>query len=257
MADPKIVLWDIETSHNLVAKFSLREEYVAHTNIVRERYVICGAWKELGNPTTHAVSVLNDPTRYKNDPHDDYHVITKLHMVLSKADVIVAHNGDGFDMKWVNGRILFHNLAPLPPVRSVDTLKVARRMFSLNSNRLDYIGKYLGLGGKTSTPPGLWMDVLKGDRKAVKTMVDYNKRDVELLEQVFLKLRPYMPDHMAHALFNDGQHCCPKCGSQKVQSRGWHASITQVYRRFQCQACNGWFRKRTSTKEHSASVRGL
>jgi len=240
----------------VVAKFSLREEYVAHTNLLQERYIICAAWKELGAKGTQAVAVTDDPARYRKTPHDDKHVVTKLHKVLSEVDVVVAHNGDAFDSKWLNGRILFHGLPPLPPIKSVDTLKIARRMFNLNSNRLDYLGKYLGFGGKKSTPPGLWIDVLKGDAEAVKTMVAYNKRDVELLEQVFLKLRPYMPDLNAHALFGSGA-VCPKCGSKDVQRRGWHASVTQVYRRNQCQACKGWFRSRKADADHTATMRGL
>jgi hypothetical protein len=257
VATPRILIWDLETSPNVVAKFSLREEYVGHTNILAERYIICAAWKELGAKGTQAVSVLDDPARYRKTPHDDKHVVIKLHKVLSEVDVVVAHNGDGFDSKWLNGRILFHGLPPLPPIKSVDTLKIARRMFNLNSNRLDYLGKYLGFGGKKSTPPGLWIDVLRGDAKAVKTMVDYNKRDVELLEQVFLKLRPYVPDLNAYALFGADSKTCPKCGSTNTGSRGWHASLTQVYRRNQCRDCHGWFRSRKSEQEHTAKVRGL
>ncbi len=256
VAEPRILFWDLETSHNVIAKFSLREEYVQHTSIIQERYIICGAWKWLGEKRVQAVSVLDDAKRYKKTPHDDRHVVETLHGVLSEADVIVAHNGDKFDTRWLNGRILAHGLDPLPAIRSVDTLKVSRRKFDLNSHRLDYLGKYLGLGGKTSTPAGLWLKVLQGDRKAVKTMVDYNKRDVELLEQVFLKLRPYIPDFQAYALFPKGDNC-PKCGSSKVNARGWHCSLTQVYRRMQCMDCKGWHRKRTSEKEHTAKVRSI
>jgi hypothetical protein len=264
VAKPRILLYDIETTHNVVAKFSLREEYVAHTNILQERYVVCGSWKELGEKRTHAVSVLDNPKLYKQDPHDDRHVVETLHEVLSGADVVIAHNGDKFDWKWVQGRVLKHGLSPLPPVRSVDTLKVARKMFSLNSNRLDYLGKYLGVGQKKSTPPGLWIDVLKGDKSAIRKMVDYNKVDVELLEDVFLKLRPFIPDYNVHALFGAGV-VCPRCGSTEVQQRGYHASLTQVYKRMQCMACSGgnktrkggWFRLRTSEKEMTAAVRSL
>lgn len=246
-------MWDIETSHNLVAKFSLREEYVPHTSIVQERYIICAAWKELGAKTTQAVSVLDDPKRYATSPHDDYHVVKTLHGMMSEADVIIAHNGDQFDSKWLAGRILAHKLSPLPPIQSIDTLKVARRVFSLNSNRLDYLGKYLGFGGKASTPHGLWMDVLRGDKKAIKTMVDYNKRDVELLEQVFERLRPFAPEHFNRQL--QGAVGCPRCESMHVQSRGTHKTTTQVYQRYQCVDCGGWFRDRKADKKVKSDAR--
>lgn len=255
MPEPRILFYDIETSHNIVAKFSLREEYVNHTSILQERYIICAAWKWLGKKKIHAVAV-NDFPAYRKQPHDDRQVVEKLNEVLASADVIVAHNGDRFDFPWIAGRALKHALPPLPPIPSIDTLKVARRAFSLNSNRLDYLGQYLGLGGKTNTPPGLWIDVLKGSEKAIREMVAYNKRDVELLEQVYLKLRPYAPEHFNAQLVGSGGGC-PRCGSEHVHSRGWHASLTQVYRRFRCMDCGGWFRSRTADKTRTVKGRTL
>jgi hypothetical protein len=238
--EPKILLWDIETSHNIVASFQLRDEYTPHTNILQERFVICAAWKWLGEKKVHTVSVMDDSKRFSKDVADDKHVIETLHKVLSEADVIIAHNGDRFDTKFIETRALFHGLPALPPITSIDTYKVAKARFMFNSNRLDYLGKFLGFGGKKSTPAGLWLDVLKGDKKAIKTMVDYNKRDVTLLENVFLKLRPYVANHINREIF--GKVGCPRCGSKKVQSRGFHRAITKTYRRFQCQKCSGWFR---------------
>lgn len=239
MAKPNIVLWDIETSHNILAKFDLREEYTNHANILQERYMICACWKTLGGKMK-SVSVLDDPKRFKANPCDDTHVVKTLHAALSEADALVAHNGDRFDSKWLNGRALIHGLTPLPPIPTIDTLKVARGQFYLNSNRLDYLGKILGFGGKTHTPPDLWLDALKGDAKAIRTMVSYNKRDVELLENVFLKLEPFIPNHINRHLHGDDG--CPRCGSLRVQSRGIHRSVTRTYQRFQCINCGGWFR---------------
>ena len=243
---PRILLYDIETTHNVVASFQLRDEYTPHTNIIQERYVVCACWKWLDDKKIHSVSVLDDQKRYRKNPHDDKHVIETLHKVLSEADIIVAHNGDQFDLKYVQARALFHNLPALPPITSVDTYKIAKLRFMFNSNRLDYLGKFLGFGGKKSTPPGLWLDVLKGDKKAVQTMVEYNKRDVDLLEKIFLKLRAYIPNFLNRELF--GKVGCPRCGSKKVQSRGFHRAVSRVYRRFQCQSCSGWFKAAVNEK---------
>lgn len=258
MAEPRIVLYDIETSHNIIAKFDLRDEYVPHTNILQERFMICAAWKTLGEKRTSAVSGLDDAERFAKNVADDRHVVTTLHKTLSEADVIVGHNSDKFDFRWLQGRMLFHGLPPLPPLKSVDTYKVARRQFALNSNRLDYIGKYLGLGGKTSTPFGLWLDVLKGDKKAVRTMVAYNKRDVELLEQIYLKLLPYAGPTINLQLYAENK-CCPHCGSKKFESRGYRYADTQVYRRFQCleAKCQKWFRSRRAERDSAATHRAL
>lgn len=256
VTSPKIIFYDLETSHNLIAKFDLREEYTNPANIIVERHLICAAWKELGATRTHAVSLLDDKKRFASSIHDDRHVVETLHGVLSEADAIVAHNGDKFDLRWLQGRMLFHGLPPLPPVKTIDTLKIARSAFYLNSNRLEYLGKYLGLGGKTSTPAGLWLDALRGDKKAIRTMVDYNKRDVELLEQVFLRIRPYASIALNYQLFAESEGC-PHCGSQKFERRGYRYADTQVYARFQCQACRKWFRSRKAEKGRAATHRTL
>lgn len=252
-ASPKIIFWDLETSHNIIAKFDLKEEYTNPSNVLVERYIFCAAWNELGKNKIHSVSLLDDPKRFSKNIHDDYFVVKTLHNVLSEADVLVAHNGDCFDLPWLNGRILFHGLKPLPPIQTVDTLKQARKRFNLNSFRLDYLGKFLGLGGKMSTPTGLWLEALGGNEKAIRDMATYNKRDVELLRDVFLKLQPFMPDALNRALH--GQDGCPRCASMHVQSRGFHRSLTQVYRRMQCVDCGGWFRSAKCEKSMASKVK--
>ncbi len=242
---PRIILWDIETTHNIVATFRLYDKYnsmLPPENILQERYIPCACWKVLGEARVHSVSVLDDPARYKKDPSDDYHVVKTLHDVLSGADVIVAHNGDQFDKPFTEGRMLYHGLKPLPPIANIDTLKVARKRFELNSNKLDYLGTFLKCGRKKPTTNGLWLRILKGDKSAIKEMVTYNKQDVALLERVFLKLRPYMENYINRHLF--GKAGCPRCGSLHTQSRGIHRAITMVYQRYQCMTCGGWFRDR-------------
>lgn len=238
----RTLLWDIETSLQPVAVFQLaHNDWIDPSSILEERYVICASWKWLDEPTVYSVSVLDDPDRYEQNPHDDRHVITTLHTVLGQADVLIHHNGDSFDKRYVDTRILALGLDPLPPIPTIDTYKVAKQKFLFNSNKLDYIGQYLGLGRKKTTTPGLWMQTLKGVKKAIKEMVTYNKQDVVLLEAVYRALLPYVPTHVNRTLFDTGAGC-PRCGSPKLQSRGLHKALTKTYRRFQCQACRGWSR---------------
>lgn len=94
MNSPRILFWDIETTHNVVAAFRLwGDNFIPHDNVLQERYIVCACWKWLGEPEIHTVSTLDDPERFAANPHDDFHVVSKLHEVLSSADVIVAHNG--------------------------------------------------------------------------------------------------------------------------------------------------------------------
>lgn len=236
-----ILYYDIETSLQPVAVFSLlHNDYIRPDNILSERYIISAAWKWGHETKVHAVSVLDDPKRYKRNPHDDKHVVGKLRDQMLKADVIVHHNGDSFDKPYLNTRAMFHKFPPLPPITAIDTKKVAKANFYLNSNSLNYLGKFLGLGQKIHTDADLWLRVLSGERKAIEEMVRYNKQDVILLEKVFEKLQPYVTNHFNRELL--GEEGCPRCGSQNVQSRGYHKALSRVYRRWQCQDCAGWFR---------------
>lgn len=259
MTGPRIVLWDIETTHNLAAVFQLKQnDYINAENIVQERIIVCAAWKELGKKAVHAVSTLDNPKPL--DLLDDSHVVKTLHEVLSSADVIVAHNGDEYDIKFTKGRMLVQGLPPLPPILSIDTLKVARKQFLLNANNLNYLGNLLKVGNKKPTKQGLWLKVLKGDRDAIRQMVAYNKQDVRLLERVFLKLQPHIADHTNRQLFGTTGHGrleCPRCGSSDVQSRGVHRALTQTYQRYQCKSCAGWFRERRATVGTSTRTRVL
>lgn len=237
----RILYYDIETAQNLVAVFGLaNNDWIDPSNIVRERYVISVAWKWSDESKVHSVSVLDNPKLYKQDPFNDLHVISTFHKIMGEADCLVGHNSDSFDKRWLDTRALVHGLDPLPPITQLDTYKVAKSKFYLNSNKLNYIGKLLKVGEKKQTTPGLWIRVLQGDTKAIKEMVEYNKQDVLLLERVFLKLQPYISNHLNRELF--GGTGCPRCGSKHVQSRGLHRAITRNYHRWQCQGCKGWFR---------------
>lgn len=248
---PKILYWDIETSLQLVTVFSLKDnDWIDPSNIIQERYVICASWLWEGESKVHSVSVLDDPERYAKDPYDDKHVLEVLHDILSEADVLIHHNGNSFDKPYVETRMLIHGMNPLPPIQTIDTYRVAKSKFMLNSNKLNYIGGLLKVGQKKQTTQGLWMKILKGDCAAIKEMISYNQEDVRLLQRVYKKLIPYIPNHISRELF--GSTGCPKCGSNKVQSRGVHRAISRIYRRWQCSSCLSWFK---STKAEPGSTK--
>lgn len=214
--------------------------------------MVCASWKWLGEKQVHSVSVLDNPTLYKKDPHNDYHVTSTLYQVLSQADVLVAHNGDSYDTKWVRGRMLYHRFSPLPPLTTVDTKVMAQQLFNLNSNRLDYLARYLGLGQKKEINPERWLEILRGGPKAVsaiREMVSYNKVDIQVLEKVFKRLKPWLPRYVNLQLYGRGDGTyCPRCGSKHVVQCGFRVASTRKYPRFQCRDCGGWFKDTKSVE---------
>ncbi len=238
----KILFWDVETSPIVAAVWGLYNQDIHHDSIIDDWFMISAAWKWHGKKRTHAVSVLDDKKRFAKNHKNDYIVIKTLHGVLSQADVLVAHNGDAFDLKKFNARALCHGLEPIPPVFTVDTLKEARKTFKFTSNRLDYLGQHFGVGKKVDTPKGLWMGALRGSKKAIKTMVTYNRGDISLLEDVFTKLRPYIKKRPNQNLFqpNGDSPICANCGSKALIRSGYLYTKVVVKQRYKCNNCGSW-----------------
>ena len=244
MNKPKIVLLDIENSHNIVASFQLfNQTPLPHTNILQERFIICAAWKYLGETKIHSISPLSKNNPNRHDIRDDLYVTSELLKVMGSADIIIAHNGDKHDVPIIRARAVFHKLAPLPPLKTIDTLKIARKYFNLNSRRLDYLGAYFGLGRKLHVGNELWLDVLQGKKSAVRAMAKYNMRDVELLEQVYERLAPYHEARPNAGLITGQLDTCPSptCGAVgTLQKRGYSYTRTSQKQRYVCTACGAW-----------------
>lgn len=236
MSKLKRLFFDIETSPNFV--LSWRTGYkinIDHDNITRERAIICIGWKwEHGSVAA----------RWWGRDQDDRIMLSDFLKVANEADELVAHNGDRFDLPWIVTRCAFHGLPTFPSYKTVDTLQWARRRFYFNSNRLDYIGGYLGIGRKLKTDFGLWKAVvLQNDRDALARMVRYCKRDVVLLEKVWRKLAAHVP-HKTHAgvIAGRGRDSCPRCGHTESISRGrWVTGAGTTKARRQCRKCHGHF----------------
>lgn len=235
----KILYWDIETSPNVVYTWGAGyEENVI--KVIRPWFIISAAWRWEGEPQKDTHCVIVTPEEAKES--DDRRVVEVIRDLLDEADIVVAHNGDRFDKKKLNARLVKHGLTPPQPPRPIDTLKVARGNFTFNSNRLDALGQYLGVGGKVKHEGfALWEKCMAGDPKALKQMAKYNIRDITLLRDVYMKLRPWMGSHPNLALYGNPS-CCPKCQapSTALQSRGYkYTNLTKKQTWF-CTKCGGW-----------------
>lgn len=235
---PKILLFDIETSPNIAYVWGKYEQNVLG-DYLQERMIISVAWKWLGEKEVHVMCV---PDFYKPSKSKikNKKLIEKLHSLFVAADIIVAQNGDNFDIKMANTEFAHYGLTPPPPHKTVDTLKVARSKFRFNSNKLDDLGARLGLGRKVKTGGfDLWLGCLRGEKKSWERMKSYNVQDVILLEKIYLKLKPWMTNHPNINVI-DGVDGCPGCGSMHLNSRGWQLMPTGRKRRFQCMDCGAW-----------------
>lgn len=180
------LFFDIETSPNIVLSWRIgREINLSHDDILQERAIICVCYKWEGDSRVYSLQW---------NKGDDEDLLKRFTPIINSADEILTQNGDNFDIKWLRTRCIHHDIPISPKFNSIDTLKMARAGFKFNSNKLDYMGKFLGLGGKLETTYDLWKDiVLKNSKEAMDKMVEYCKVDVIKLEQVYQKLQKYSP----------------------------------------------------------------
>ena len=194
----RILIYDIETSYNIVKSWRVGYKLnINHGDILKERAIICISYKWLGEDQVYNL-------RW-NDKQCDKFLLEQFIEVMNEADMLVAHNGDRFDLKWIKTRALFHRLPMLVNYNQFDTLKVAKKKFMFNSNRLDYISKFLGHEGKIPTSMKLWDDIiLRNCPDAMNKMLEYCDEDVIQLENVYKELM-YWEDPKFHAGVNQGK----------------------------------------------------
>lgn len=238
MNKTKIVTLDIENSPNLSYVWGRYEQNVLADE--RNWNMLSFAYKWLGEGKVKSYS-LPDFKIYKKDKNDDTELIKALWGIFDEADVIVGHNVDRFDIRKTNARFLAAGLNPPSPYKTVDTYKIAKKYFFLNSNKLTDISKYLGLGEKLQTGGfDLWLGCMAGKTASWRTMVKYNKQDVALTEKVYLKLLGWMTNHPNVNIVDEVEGACPNCGKKHLQKRGFSITRVSKKQRFHCQDCGAW-----------------
>ena len=247
---PKILLCDIETAPTKAYVWSRWKNNVYQDQVISEGFVLTWAAKWLGGDTIFSDALPNYPN-YATDPEDDSEIIRAAWHLLDEADILVFHNGDRFDIPWLNTRFLYFGLDQPGPYKTVDTLKILKRHFKFPSNRLDSVGEYLGLGRKLETGGfPLWKDCLNGDDDAWRKMVDYNCEDILLLERLYLRIRAWDRLHPNASLYSDNSVLrCVVCGSDSLEPLDKFAyTATGAFSVFKCGSCGKHNRSRVTAK---------
>jgi transposase-like protein len=232
----KRLFFDLEVSPNIV--FSWRSGYnlnIDPDNIIEERKIICVCWKWEGEDEVHSLTW--------DKKQNDKKLLKDFIKVLNSAHEIVGHNSDRFDTKWLRTRAIIQGVDMLAHYVSIDTLKKAKNGFYFNSNKLDYLGKVLlGQGKLENGGFDTWRKiVLDKDEEALERMVNYCKKDVQILEQVFHKLEPYIkPTQHYGVMFGEEKFSCPHCSSYNIRRHAMYATAAGTIKyQMRCKSCQG------------------
>jgi len=227
----KILVLDIETAPNLAYVWGMWDQNVSIKQLVRPTYMLCWTAKWVGEDK---IFQNREKTKLKD-----------LWNLLNEADAVLHYNGKKFDIPHINREFLEKGYKPPSPYKQIDLLDTVKRIFKFPSNKLDYVSRSLRLNLK-SDPGGFdtWIGCIKDDDKAWNTMLEYNKQDIIVTEQLYNKIKGWIPNHANHSIHgtvNDSL-VCPNCGSTHYQKRGKYRAVSSQYQRYRCKPCGKWFR---------------
>lgn len=256
---PKILILDIETSVCIAMVYQKQvwKANIGPDKILSDWYILSWSAKWLGSKDIISERLTGKEALNENDKR----IMRSLWDLLQEADVVIAHNGKKFDIPNINTRFIINGLMPTHEYKQIDTLEVVRKQFGFTHNSLNALAKVFGIEGKIETGFDLWKRCVFGDDEALAEMEVYNRHDVEMLEELYMKLRPYIKSHPNYSLYMDtDKFVCTHCGSEHIVPDGEYFTFTGKYNTYRCSDCGAISRERKSTlpkgKEILTSIPG-
>ena len=245
---PAILIYDIETTPMLGWAWQPFKTNIAP--IERHPHLLSFAYTWLGSDSIWFHAIWDDPD-FEPGTTDDMWVAHRLAVLFDRADITIAHNGDRFDTPKSNTGMFQNGLPPPSPYQTIDTLKETRAAFKFARNSLEYLETNFGIGSKTPhNGMSMWLGCMWGNPEDQAVMEEYNVRDVILLEDWYLRIRPWIgrPGKRAHpnlGHWHKSIRVCSNCGSENVTPRGEHRTTVSEFQAYVCHDCGAYSRSRT------------
>jgi len=215
---PQILLFDIEAT-NLRSDFG---------------FVLYVAYRWLGERVVHVITGAPEEGPFWNDKQ----CVRQFGRILADADLWVGWYTSRYDIPFLQTRILYHRLPPIPPRPHVDLWRVARYRCKLHSNRLANVAVFLGLSEKTPVKPDTWVKASCGHRPSLRYVRQHCIRDVETLTEAYLRLRALVVRHPNIGLVHpSGEDRCPACASERWRPTRSHFGPKRLWQLYMCAAC--------------------
>ena len=236
----KILAFDLETSIPKMATFGRRKVFLNHQNVLEEGgKILCFSYAWITAVGASEVQLIH-MTLDEIKAQDDARICAELWELFNQADAIVAHNSSNFDFPVVKTRCMMNGLPPIPTVKVLDTVLMARKGFRFPSNSLAELAAYLGLPAKIDNGGvKTWIDYQAGVQEAIDHMHYYCNHDTALLVQVYLKLRSY--GHVGsdfnaglYVQAEEGQQLCTICASPVVDTGRFVYTSVSKFKELRC-----------------------
>jgi uncharacterized protein YprB with RNaseH-like and TPR domain len=245
----KILFLDLETTPINAYTWGLWEQNVSLNQIVSSTEVICFGARWYGSKKVVFRSVHH---------HGKQEMLEEAHRLMDEADVVVGWNSANFDTKHLKRELIQAGMKPPSPYKDLDLMRVVKSQFKFPSNKLDYVAQTLKVGAKVKHSGfDLWIGCMAGSDASWREMKTYQIQDVNLLVDLYERLKPWIPNHPSVPLHEGRTDGCVACGSTSLQSRGVSHTLTATYQRYQCQDCGKWMRGSKMLSKATSSVRGI
>jgi len=241
--------------------WGLYKQRIPHTNIIKDKdgsekswFVLSWAAKWLFDDNVQSDIVTPSESKSRNDKR----ILKSIWKLLDEAEIVIGHNLDRFDIRKLNARFIDNDINPPSPFRSIDTLKVARKEFAFVSYKQDFLTKHFELENKLKTEFQLWVDCMQGDQARLDEMAKYNRHDVMGLEQVYLKLRPYIKNHPNLGVLVD-MDVCPTCGCEYLdETDSVYFTTANKFPVYRCQGCKTpYIRGKKNVNQDDTNMRSV
>ena len=240
-----ILIFDIETAPLKAYVWHRWNQNIYLDQTISEWFMICWSAKWLGSEEVFSECLTPDEIREEKDSR----IVKQLWALIDQADIVIAHNGKRFDVPKINSRFIMAGLPPTSSYIQIDTKEVAAKQFGFSSNKLDALAGYFNIEHKDDTDFELWVKCMNGDQASLDYMEKYNRKDVTILEQVYLKLRPWIKNHPNIGLYQeDCNMVCPTCGSKHIEEDGsFYYTSANKYKIMRCNDCGATSRMRNTS----------
>jgi DNA polymerase elongation subunit (family B) len=229
----KILTLDIETKPAIAFIWRMWKESIPNERLIEPDGILC-----IGTKWNYE----KKPVVFSTWKHGEVGMLSRALERINEADAIVTYNGSKFDLPHLMAAFIKNELPAPAPVSHIDLFKFVRNHTKFMSKKLNYVAQELGLGAKVKHDGfDMWVRVMQGDPVAQKKMEEYCAHDVYLTEQVYERLKGYIPNHPALG-FAGTPETCPTCGSKHTQRRGFYYTRAYKWQRHQCTSCGSWFK---------------
>lgn len=143
---------------------------------------LCGVVKPYGKPAK---------TFCVTRPGDDTKAVEAFARELEKYACLCSYYGKGFDVKFLNTRLLVNKKKPLKKGLHLDLIQVNKQKLSISRrSQLQLLGTLKTPQQKLGVAPGTWAEVSKNPKKNLAELKRRCVSDVEGLEAAYKRLRP-------------------------------------------------------------------